>query len=503
MTDAKVLSLAAAAAAKGAEGGQPSAKLPPTLNPSAPYDNAGAYIDHRCIVGGQCILWHWQGEFYRWGGRIYEAVPDDVMRGQVYSFLDSARRRSGDEFVRFQPTPRHVNEVIDSLKSRLALGIECQPPLWLGTRGSANDWIVFENKIVNVLTEEARELTPDLWVHSSLRFAWDPDAECPTWETFLAQVFPNANGDGVDEESVQFLEEFMGYCMTEETKFQKGAMLIGPKRAGKGTISRVLQQLVGDASYVGLSFNTWIQSENSKECLIGKRVGVFADVRFKPGKQYGANYDPGGITHTSAEFLLNVIGEDTVTIGRKYRSPWHGQLRLKLMLISNEVPNLNDSSGVLPSRFIKLHFPVSFYGKEDVNLKDKLRAELSGIAVRCVRAYGDLCARGQFIQPASATALEREILTASDPFSAMAQACFAADFEGRATRESLVSTAHMWLGVIGRPDEAARVRSNNIIARLKSVPGFEHIGPAPRVHGATRTVAGVRVRPHKEWKESL
>ena len=231
---------------------------------------------------------------------------------------------------------------------------------------------------------------------------------------------------------------------------------------------------------------------------MGKRVGVFADVRFKPGKQYGANYDPGGITHTSAEFLLNVIGEDTVTIGRKYRSPWHGQLRLKLMLISNEVPNLNDTSGVLPTRFIKLHFPVSFYGREDVDLKDKLRNELSGIAVRCVRAYGDLCARGHFIQPASATALEREVLTASDPFTAMVQACFVPDFESTAVRQAIVDAAQGWLRAINRPDEAARIRTNNIIGRVRGVTGFEHIGDAPRPHGQPRSVSGLRLRPKSE-----
>ncbi|TFV74107.1 hypothetical protein E4K64_19130 [Bradyrhizobium frederickii] len=468
----------------------------PLLNPSAPYAIAGEYIHRHCMIGDACVLWHWQGQFYRWGGRVYEAVPDELMRGQIYSFLNEAVKKAGEVLHPFQPTPRHVNEVIDALKSRLALGTECQPPMWLEGRKSATDWIVFQNRVVNVLTEETRELTPDLWVHSALSFNWDPDAECPTWETFLAQVFPGA--DGVDEESVQFLEEFMGYCMTEETKFQKGAMLIGPKRSGKGTISRVLQQLVGDPGYVGLSFNTWIQSENSKECLVGKRVGVFADVRFKPGKQYGQNYDPGGITHTSAEFLLNVIGEDTVTIGRKYKTPWHGQLRLKLMLISNEVPNLNDTSGVLPTRFIKLHFPISFYGREDVDLKNKLRRELPGIAVRCVRAYGDLCARGHFIQPASAGALEREVLTASDPFTAMVQSCFVPDFEGTAVRQAMVEAAQGWLRAIGRPDEAARIRTNNIVGRVRGVVGFEHIADAPRPHGQPRAVAGLRLRPKSE-----
>ena len=152
---------------------------PPVLNPNAPYDIAGEYIHRHCLEAGQCVLWHWQGQFYRWSGRVYEAVPDDVMRGQVYRFLDRARRRSGEELIRFQPRPGNVSDVIDALKSQLALGIECQPPMWLEARKAAKDWVVFQNGIVNMLTEEVRPLTPDLWVHNSLGFDWNDQSRMP------------------------------------------------------------------------------------------------------------------------------------------------------------------------------------------------------------------------------------------------------------------------------------------------------------------------------------
>jgi putative DNA primase/helicase len=468
------------------------------LNPSSPYDTAGEFIHRRCMLGDQCILWFWQDQFYRWGGRVYEPVSEKALEGQLYEFLDKAVKSSGGGHVRFQPTPKNVSDVLHGIKSRLSLGTEYHPPMWISTREPAADWVVFNNKVVNVQTEDEMPLTPDLWVHSALEFDWNPEATCEAWETFLAQVFPGDGPSGEDVESINLLEEWMGYCMTEETKFQKGLLMIGQRRSGKGTISRVLQQLVGNRSYVGLSFNTWIYSENSKEVLIGKRVGVFADVRFKPGKSYGQNYDPGGITHQSAEFLLNVTGEDTVTIGRKYKAPWQGQLKLKMMLISNEPPNLNDSSGVLPSRFVKLHFPVSFYNREDVDLQWKLRAELSGIAVRCVRAYTALCERTHFVQPQSANALEKAVLVESDPFAAMVAACFVADFEGTAVRTAMVDAAQSWLRGIGRPDEAVRIRVNNIVARVRGIAGFGHIGDAPRPHGQPRSVSGLRLRPKSE-----
>jgi putative DNA primase/helicase len=141
---------------------------------------------------------------------------------------------------------------------------------------------------------------------------------------------------------------------------------------------------------------------------------------------------------------------------------------------------------------------------EDVNLRDKLEAELSGIAVRCVRAYGDLCSRKKFIQPKSSAALEREVLEASDPFTAMVQACFVSDLEAKPiTAADLVNTAQQYLSLIGRPDEAARIRDNNTINRLRWVAGFDSVSKAPRAHKQTRRYFGVRIRPKSEWKESL
>jgi len=465
------------------------AELSPVLSSSAPYDTAKEFIRRQCSLEGAPIVWFWQGQFWRWNGTHYAPEPDEVMRGLVYGFLDGARKWTGqNQTVRFQPTPRHVNEVLDCLKTGLALGVEFQPPMWIDTGASGTDWIVFRNGIVNVLTGEIRTLSHRFWAHSALRFDWKPDAPCSTWDSFLQDLFSD------DDESKQAIEELIGYCMTEETKFQKGAMLIGPKRSGKGTISHVLRMLVGDQSYVGLSINTWALGENSKECLIGKRVGVFADVRFKPGRAYGnVSYDPGGITHVSSELLLNIIGEDTITIGRKYKSPWHGQLRLKLILISNEVLNLNDASGVLPSRFIKIRFGVSFFGREDVNLRRKLEDELSGIAARCVQAYQRLCARGHFVQPSSADALELEVLKSSDPFTAMASECFVPDPAGAVIKTVAYAHFERWCEENGRPDIRRMTPQNRFGEKLRGVAGFDQIGDV-RPHGQPRCWIGMRLK---------
>ncbi len=301
-----------------------------------------------------------------------------------------------------------------------------------------------------------------------------------------------------DVESVDFVEQWMGCCMTDETRFQKGAMFIGEKRSGKGTIAHVMEHLVGGASYAGLSFANWNWGENSQQSLIGKRVGVFPDVRLPKGRAFGKSYDPGGISHASAELLLNIIGEDTITIGRKYLGPWQGQLRIKLTLISNEVPNLNDPGGVLPSRFIKLHFPVSFYGREDPDLRAKLRAELSGIAVRCVRAYGDLCRNGRFIQPSASRVLELDLLAASDPFTAFVLETFEVDHSGMVVKSKAYTLFESWSARNDRQDVLRSVSDKKFGERLKGVDGFGHVTGWRQTGSSPRVWLGIRVKPKKK-----
>ena len=222
------------------------------------------------------------------------------------------------------------------------------------------------------------------------------------------------------------------------------------RRSGKGTIAFVQRKLVGEGAYVGLSFSSWVANVNSRECLIGKRVGVFPDLRVKPGKHYGSSYDAGGISATSQELLLNITGQDTLTLGRKFRGDWHGQLRLKLILISNQVPNFNDTA--LVSRFVKVKFGQNFYGREDVDLRKKLEVEISGIAVRCMTAYRRLIGRGKFVQPQSGVELERKVLAESDPWTKFVNETFVIDVAGMVNCAVVKLKFEVWCEEHGRSD---------------------------------------------------
>ena len=104
-----------------------------------------------------------------------------------------------------------------------------------------------------------------------LGFDVDPAAPKPEhWLKFLGELWPG------DPQSVEALQQFFGYCLTPDTRQQKAFLLVGPPRAGKGTIARVLTQLLGVGNVASTSF-TALGERFGLEELFDKRLAVISD----------------------------------------------------------------------------------------------------------------------------------------------------------------------------------------------------------------------------------
>ena len=119
-----------------------------------------------------------------------------------------------------------------------------------------------------------------------------------------------------------------------------------------------------------------------------------------------------------AERLLSITGEDALTIDRKHMSAWTGRLQIRFLIYSNELPRIADASGALASRFIVLLLTISFLGREDLGLEDRVLPELPGILNWAIAGLRRLRARGRFMQPASATEAMQYLADLASPVGA-------------------------------------------------------------------------------------
>jgi phage/plasmid-associated DNA primase len=98
---------------------------------------------------------------------------------------------------------------------------------------------------------------------------------------------------------------------------------------------------------------------------------------------------------TMLERIKSITGNDVLSVNRKNLGIVNVKIPARLVLVCNQMPKFLDESGALAARQLPLVFGNSFVGKEDRELRQKLVAELPGIAnwalegLRRLRANGN------------------------------------------------------------------------------------------------------------------
>lgn len=349
----------------------------------------------------RCV--YWRGDLYRYTGTHYEPVPDGDLKAEVLRFLQEGdqRRRAG---------ARLASDVVANLQASCLLPTKAEPPVTI-VEGSpvplVGEFLPMRNGLLNLGTLSESEPTvhhhdPDIFITSALPFDFDPKAAPPeAWFRFLDDLFDD------DQESRDALQEWFGYCLTADTRYQKIFLITGPKRSGKGTIARVLTALLGPGNVVAPTLAS-LERTFGLQPLIGKKLSVIGDARL------GSRADQAAV----AEELLSISGEDTRTIHRKHLPSWTGRLFIRFMMLTNELPRIADASGALASRFIILTLQESFLDREDHGLADRLLAELPAIGNWALEGLQRLRARGRFFQPSASREAVQDLETLGSPISA-------------------------------------------------------------------------------------
>jgi putative DNA primase/helicase len=429
-----------------------------------PVGTAKAFVQTRHTHGGQRGLHYWQGDFHAWTGTHYEVVPNPDVREWIYEIGTVASRSPVKKAA--------VDNVIDALRAVANLSHRAVPstPAWLHRQADDPDpraVIPMKNGILRIVDEVLMSSTPRLFVPYCLPFEHSVDAPAPVqWFKFLSSVW------GTDQESIDCLQEWLGYLLTSDTAMQKALMIVGPKRSGKGTIGRLIVQLLG-AGNVASSTLASLGHQFGLQVLIGKTAVLVSDARL------GGRADIAAI----AENLLRITGEDAITIDRKFMAAYTARLLTRFVLLTNELPGFKDASSALSSRFVILQTTRSFYGKEDHGLDAKLEAELPGILLWALAGLRRLLERGRFVQPKAAAAALRQLEDLASPIGAFLREVCIFEVNAEVPVKTLYEAWCAWCKEHGRDQPG-----------IEQTFGRDLAAAAPQVRGGQRRINGQRVR---------
>ena len=200
---------------------------------------------------------------------------------------------------------------------------------------------------------------------------YDPEATCDRWQQFLEDALP-------DKDVREFLRRLMGLSLVGKVVEHVLPILTGTGRNGKGTFVRTIGAAFGDyaieaepelflardrAHPTGQLDLRGIRLATCQETDEGKRLAVATVKRLTGGDPIRAR----AMRQDFVEFLPSHLP----------------------VMITNHLPKVPADDPALWARLLVVPFDVSFLGREDTSLGDRLELELPGVLAWAVSGYRD------------------------------------------------------------------------------------------------------------------
>jgi putative DNA primase/helicase len=336
------------------------------------------------------------------GGHPYSMQEFEADIADVFRRYDD-----GTTVARGADAERYFDPVTGLLVQTLADDILSLGPLAMGRDNISCDpvseVINFHNGLYYWQDDAMRAHRPEVMSTVQLSVDYDPDATCPAFERFLAEVVP--------ADMIPLMWELIGYLMYSGNPLHKAVMLSGAGRNGKGTFLRVMTALLGQSNITSVSLHDLVNTRFSTASLFGKIANIAGDI-------------DGGYIENTATFKA-ITGQDMISAEHKGRDRFDYRAWAVPVFSANKVPPAADVTVGYLSRWLVIPFPNDFTGREDRDLDARLTTgpELRGIAAKAMEPLRRLLARGRFELPESGQQAEEEFVRKVDQVRAWLEDC--------------------------------------------------------------------------------
>jgi len=371
-----------------------------------------------------------QEEWLDWNGHCYVAVEEATVDSEIAEWLDESFEETMDSQtgkkrrMAFNPKPADVFKVRDSLKKMVHKPADTMsPPCWLdGGRGRPNprDLISVENGLLDITTRERIDATPLFFNRTSLPIKYDPNAPKPAmWIKFLREVMDAPKDDPKKAHRlplIALLQEIFGCIISGDTSFHVVPHFWGVTRGGKGTTLRVLDEVVGPDNVCSPSIQE-----------LGGTFGLQTALGMSLIQVTDMDTEEKSASNVAVSRILAISGEDHVSVQRKNLTSWKGHLPGRVVIVSSSLPDFGGHATALAARLLVVPYDVSFLGREDRKLTDKLLTELPGILNWALGGLARLRQRGDFDEPEESKAAKLRMLHYSEPVRGFVEECCTLD----------------------------------------------------------------------------
>ena len=400
----------------------------------------GGILDAFLDIYGDGWLYTNLGGWYRWAGTHWAMQKTDAAIKRVVMRLmvdmNAHAKQARKELKTAVETNPAAKEKSDAAKAMIratrrsaarvnsvavmAAAVLDQPQDTLDAIGKLN----LQNGTLDLETGDLTQHDAGDYLTYCLPYEYNPAANCPNWLHVLRGI-ANSLGD----ETVDFLQEFAGYCLTPDTSHELAVWLHGQPGGGKSTFLAGLQTMLGPKSgLLGLAD-------------IERNTFALANL---PGKTMVVSTEQPSMYLASGHILNAIISGEPVMVNRKFRDAVEVQPVAKLAWAMNELPRISDANNGLFRRVKVVSFAPIAPSDRRPELKAGLAREGAGILNWALRGLERLTQRGYFIVPQVVEDSTVEFQSENDIMGLFMAECCVTDLDAKVQSSLLYNEYKEW-----------------------------------------------------------
>ena len=360
---------------------------------------------------------------------------------KLYRYHKGVFLSDGEAFARVETRrllgPRckksHFGEVVAWLRAAYPTITVCPPA----------EVINVQNGLLYHETLELRDHSPTVHSIIQLPVNWVPDATCPLFDKFLAEV--------VAEDAIYFVFEIIGTAIYSGNPFRASVLLLGPGKNGKSVLLNVVQCVLGQDNVSSVPLQTLTENRFAAAELFGKLANICGDLDSRAVKSTGA--------------FKMITGGDLVYAERKYGQPFKFTSIALPLFSANEAPMSADQTQAWFDRWLIIPMERRIKDDEvDPHLTKKLTtpSELEGILVKAVAGLRRALDRGCYEIPPSVERACAQFREQLDTISSFIAECCVINPDKSIARPLLYTIYREYCKDSGRPAISAQAFNGKI-----------------------------------------
>lgn len=281
---------------------------------------------------------------------------------------------------------------------------------------------------------------------------YDPSAASDDWDQFLASSLP-------DEDVRAFLQRYAGLALIGRVIEHVLVIATGTGRNGKGVLARALAAALGD--YAITASNDMLVASRYGQ----KSAGELASRMRLRGARWAVMSELEKGDKLAESTMKSLTGGDTIEAKFMGQNPVEFDPSHTFFMLTNDLPKVDADATAVWARMRVVPFDVSFIGREDPKLEERLelnRAAVLAWAVLGLASYQD----EGLAEPPAVMARTASYRADNDDLQQFLTECCVVTTSARVTRSELHHAYLEW----ARENSAEQLAPRAFTQRIAAVP---------------------------------